>query len=134
MNEPNTFSYPPGTYENLLFPTVSVPQPPEVPTENMNISVTVPGMRPALSCVRLSPQDLTFRLSKKVVGRMDYELTVPKSIPSVRDINRCGMTLLKGCYAYGKNETHIDPGPGATAEGPTPIVEYIFFMPHISAR
>lgn len=67
VNEPTPILYTPWTYEDLIFPAVSVVQPIIPPgilaansNNNMTISMRVPALRPRLNCTRMPPQSLSY--------------------------------------------------------------------------
>jgi len=94
VDEPTPTIYAPGTYEDLVFPAVSVPQPPspDLQTNNMTVSVRVSAMRPMLSCTRIPTSSLTFEFNP-ANGRVKVAIDDSDLPPSVWSNAKCGSHL-----------------------------------------
>jgi Protein of unknown function (DUF3433) len=54
-------SYPPWTYNNLVFPTLSLIGPIDAAQNHSSLIIQIPAVRPTLDCLTVSPDDMSYQ-------------------------------------------------------------------------
>jgi Protein of unknown function (DUF3433) len=57
----HNLSYPPWTYNNLVFPTLSLIEPMDSTQNQSSLIIEIPAVRPTLSCLTVFPDDMSYQ-------------------------------------------------------------------------